>query len=495
MGCTIFQLKKPKSIELSKKVSSRQISITPSVFTRMTSNTYSHHYEEVKKLGSGSFAEVMLCFHKPTKTNRAVKIIHKPGLSDTQRSEDNLLTEFDILRTLDHPNILKCYEVFEDPRYYYIATEYCPAGDLFTEVVKFKKFSESKVAAVMHELLSALVYCHSRGVIHRDLKPENILLLEKGEDFSIKVADFGSSTLLPKNRKTSGCYGSAYYLAPEVFTNQYDEKCDIWSAGIIMYILLTGKPPYPGRDSESIIKYMKTQPFIITPAKTQLMSSHAADLLKQLLTLNPSKRITAKQAMQHPWIKSRRERITADIEQALISLKTFHCQSKLQEAVRVFITSQITSYEDIRYFKQSFQKIDKDGDGKITKEELAAQYSKMMSLDEASKVAKEVIDKLDQDADGMIDYTEFLVSCTERQIIISLDHLEAAFQAFDLDGSGTITVEEIKTLLSDGGQYEEGVWKAILGEADSNNDGCIDLREFINLMNTYKTNLAGDILR
>jgi calcium-dependent protein kinase len=455
----------------------------------MTSHQYSHHYEELKKLGAGSFAEVMLCLHRPTKTNRAVKIIHKPDLTISNRSPD-YLTEFDILRTLDHPSILRCFEVFEDERCYYISTEYCPAGDLFSEVVKFKKFSEFQVADVMHELLSALVYCHEKGVIHRDLKPENILLLEKGENFSIKVADFGSSVLLNKNRKISGCYGSAYYLAPEIFSDTYDEKCDIWSAGIIMYILLTGKPPYPGRDSETIIQYLRSQPFLLTPAKTQLMSSHAADLLKQLLVINPSKRITAKQAMKHPWIKSRLERIPTDIEQALNDLKTFNCQSKLQEAVRVFITSQITSHEDIKYFKKSFQIIDKDGNGKITKEELVAQYSKFMSLDEACKVAKEIIEKIDQDEDGMIDYTEFLVSCTERQLVVSLDYLEAAFKAFDLDDSGTITVEEIKNLLGDGEQYDENIWKTILEEADDNNDGCIDLKEFISLMNNFKSNFG-----
>ena len=484
MGCSIFSNRSKPAL---KKLSSRNISITPANFVRLSKSYNYEDYVEIQKLGSGAFAEVMLCFHKITKTHRAVKLIHKSALSASQKDTKYWLKEIHILRNLDHPNILKCFEIFEDSRLYYVATEYCPAGDLFSEIVKMKKFKESQVADLMFQLLSALVYCHSKRVIHRDLKPENILLMEKGESLSIKVADFGSSVVLDPDARLSGCYGSAYYLAPEVFGKSYNEKCDIWSVGIIMYILLTGKPPYTGRDSEQILKQAEKTPFVLTPTKLFGISEDAADLLKQLLKHNPAQRISAKAALQHKWLQSHRDKLGADTDLALKNLQNFNCQSKLKEAVYVFVASQITSHEDLKYFRDCFLKLDKDGDGKLTKEELIQEYSKSMTREKAEEISNSVIEKLDQDNDGMIDYTEFLVSCQERLKNISLDNLEIAFRMFDADGNGEISAEEIKEILNDGAIDDEDIWKIILKEADTNGDGLVDLKEFINMMTAMKT--------
>jgi calcium-dependent protein kinase len=319
------------------------------------------------------------------------------------------------------------------------------------------------------------------------LKPENILLMEKGESLSIKVADFGSSVVLDPDARLSGCYGSAYYLAPEVFGKSYNEKCDIWSVGIIMYILLTGKPPYTGRDSEQILKQAEKTPFVLTPTKLFGISEDAADLLKQLLKHNPAQRISAKAALQHKWLQSHRDKLGADTDLALKNLQNFNCQSKLKEAVYVFVASQITSHEDLKYFRDCFLKLDKDGDGKLTKEELIQEYSKSMTREKAEEISNSVIEKLDQDNDGMIDYTEFLVSCQERLKNISLDNLEIAFRMFDADGNGEISAEEIKEILNDGAIDDEDIWKIILKEADTNGDGLVDLKEFINMMTAMKT--------
>ena len=210
-----------------QRLKTREITITPGTFLRMSQKNQFQNYEEIKKLGSGAFAEVTLCKHTPTNTERALKTIHKSGLSIQQKDPIFMLKEIQILKTLDHPNILKCYEIFEDEQKYYIATEYCPGGDLFGEILKMKKFTEAQAADIMFQLLSALTYCHEKNVIHRDLKPENILLLDKDSNLNIKVADFGSSCLLDSNQRLRGCFGSAYYVAPEVLLNAYDEKSDI----------------------------------------------------------------------------------------------------------------------------------------------------------------------------------------------------------------------------------------------------------------------------
>lgn len=493
MGCIPCS---PRKSELKKKMSSRQFSITPANFVRMSQSFNYSDYVEVKKLGSGAFAEVMLCLHKPTKTQRAVKLIQKRALDHSQKDTEFLLKEVAILRSLDHPNILRCFEIFENDFLYYVATEYCPAGDLFSEIVKMKKFTERQAAVIIYQLLSVLIYCHDKRVIHRDLKPENILLMEKGKELSIKVADFGNSTIFDPSSKLSGCFGSAYYIAPEVFTDSYNEKCDIWSTGIIMYILLTGRPPYVGRDNKAILNQVKNSPFKVTSENCKGLSTEAISLLKELLKVNVNSRASAREAVKHPWIVNNLEKKTADIEVALVNLKNFNCESMLKSAVHVYIASQISSYEDLKYFKNCFQQIDQDGNGKITREELILEYSKRMSVEEATKVSEEIIEKLDQDDDGEIDYTEFLVSCLERQKQVSLTELEAAFNVFDRDGNGSITVDEIKLILDTGEVEDEATWNEILREADTNGDGAIDLKEFFALMSTtLQTTLTSKLMR
>ena len=226
MGCSIGKPRKSSCVK-EKRTSVKELSITPGTFVKRSKLSNYDDYIEVRKLGSGAFADVMLCHHKPTKVQRAVKVIHKAGISIQQRDPIYLLKEIQILRTIDHPNVLKCYEIFEDSLKYYVATEYCAAGDLFSEILKLKRFTEASAARIMHQLLSALIYCHEKSIIHRDLKPENILIVDNQENISIKVADFGSSCIIDPDYKLSGCYGSAYYLAPEVLKNSYDKQCDI----------------------------------------------------------------------------------------------------------------------------------------------------------------------------------------------------------------------------------------------------------------------------
>lgn len=483
MGCAFHKHRKLDPAQRrGSQLKSREVTITPGTFLKVSRESLYSNYRELSKLGSGAFAQVFLCEHKPTGTNRAVKIIHKSGLSNQQRDPIYKLKEIQILKSLDHPNILKCFEIFEDDEKYYVATEYCSGGDLFGEILKMKKFSEAQAAEVMFQLLSALTYCHDKNVIHRDLKPENILLLGEEKGFTLKVADFGSSCVLDKDRKLSGCFGSAYYVAPEVLKNNYNEKCDIWSLGVIMYILLTGRPPYSGKDTESILEQVRTNPLVITKFKVLGLSEESVDLLKMLLTIQPALRIDAKDAVQHPWITLHRSAGLPDVEIVLDNLQKFNCQSKLKEAVHIFLASQVISNSELALIRKNFHILDKDGDGKITRSELFSQYSKLMKIEEARRVVDEIISNLDQDGDGNIDYTEFLVSCYDLQKNISVQQLEIAFKMFDTDGSGTITLDEIRATLGSDQIIAEEDWEQILKEADQNGDGCIDLKEFISLM-------------
>jgi len=189
--------------------------------------------------------------HKLTGEMRAIKRLTKEKMSVSARIRLNY--EIDILKNLDHPNILRLYEVFEDKKYIYLVTEFCQGGELFDEIIARGKFSERDAAHVIKQLLSAIAYCHTRKICHRDLKPENILIDNK-ETLSIKLIDFGTSQKFEDEEKMELVLGTAYYIAPEVLKGEYDEKCDVWSIGVILYILLSGEPPFPGGDDKEILR-------------------------------------------------------------------------------------------------------------------------------------------------------------------------------------------------------------------------------------------------
>lgn len=482
MGCGLSQKKAKQGLSLTFQLKHREISITPGTFVRHSTLNSLKDYKQLKKIGSGSFSDVFLCTHLPTNTNRVLKTIYKACLRSQQKDAVMLLKEIQILKKLDHPNILKCFEVFEDSTKYYIATEYCSGGDLFEQIASMKSFNEGKVAKILFQIFSAVSYCHDKNIIHRDIKPENIFLISSDTEIQIKLGDFGSSCIANPGSSPKGCFGSSYYIAPEVLSGSYTEKCDIWSIGIIAYILLTGIPPYSSRDNKSILKEIHKNPFQLTPENIENLSVDSIDLITKLLKISPNARISASEALQHSWISNHRQISGESLKLTLLNLKNFHNKSKLQNAVQVYTASQIATNQELKEIRKQFQALDKDGNGKLTKNELLQEYSKTMNFSQASEVVDKILLELDKDNDGFIDYTEFLVSCGEKLKKIVRDNLKVAFQAFDLDKNGVITVDEIREILQDGQMADEETWKSMLKEADMNGDGVIDFQEFARLM-------------
>jgi calcium-dependent protein kinase len=440
-------------------------------------------YREGEKIGSGAFSEVKRCLHIPTGQLRAVKIIYKAGLHNEQIDERLLLNEIKILRTLDHPNILRCLEMYEDRLKYYLITELCEGGELFNRIVQLRHFSEMQAAEVMSQLLSTIAYCHSKNVIHRDIKPENLLLEDRSSALNIKVADFGSSTIMDATKKMSGCFGSAYYLAPEVLNGSYNEKCDVWSCGVILYIMLTGRPPYSGRTESEIIRQVRNSPLKIVPEQLQLLSSDAIDILQKLLTIDVSVRISAAEALQHPWITNyKRYKDAPNLTSALEALREFNNTIKLRQAVHIYIATQIITREEAKHLAEAFRTIDKNGDGRLSKLELWEQFSMITGAQQASLDVESIFTRLDTDNSGFIDYTQFLNACMENDRYKNKKNLELAFRMFDRDENGTITATELKEVLSDGGMMDDLVWNELINEVDTNGDGMIDIREFYTLM-------------
>ena len=194
------------------------------------------------------------------------------------------------------------YEFFEDEKRYYLVTEICKGGELFDEVLQRGKFSERDAAVLLKQVLSCVNYCHKNNIVHRDLKPENILLEQNKEFDQIKIIDFGTSLVYDPSKPLDEKLGTPYYIAPEVLNKSYDSKCDIWSVGVITFILLSGQPPFNGDNDKEIMKKVRSGKFNFDSPAWNQVSDSAKDFIRKLLTYDASKRPDAEKAMKHPWI-------------------------------------------------------------------------------------------------------------------------------------------------------------------------------------------------
>jgi calcium-dependent protein kinase len=440
-------------------------------------------YRIGKVLGSGAFGEVRLCLHKDTQSQRAVKVLRKNLLDEKEM--DMLKNEIAILKDMDHPNIVKMYEFLEDEKRIYIVTEICKGGELFDEILNRSKFDEKDAGVVMRQLLSAINYCHKKNIVHRDLKPENMLLEQDKDLEKLKIVDFGTSLTFDPDRALDEKLGTAYYIAPEVIKKSYNEKCDLWSCGVIMYILLSGEPPFndPKADNEAIMKKVEKGKYDITKGVWKNVSKEAKDLIKKLLTYKPEDRISAEDALLHPWIADMKIEVdTSAATNALGNLRSFRSGQKLKTAASAYIGSQLISKSEKEKLGKIFKLLDKNGDGKLSKEEIHDGYEehfgKLLNEDELDKLFHDV----DTDQSGFIDYSEFIVATMSSKKNMSEEKLTAAFKLFDKDGNGTISPAELKEVLSATGQISDDTIEQILKQADDNQDGEIEFNEFCNLM-------------
>ena len=439
----------------------------------------------IGELGRGSFGKVFKVMHIASKKLRAVKVIEK-RISKRRSSDLLFFTEVDILRRLDHPNILSIHEVFEDTRHYYVVSELCEGGELFGYITKAKKLDEEMAADVMRQVLSAVAYCHEHNIVHRDLKPENILLdtspTPTNPFIHLKLIDFGTSCFFVESQQLTKVLGTPYYIAPEVLGGCYDAKCDVWSCGVILYILLCGFPPFGGTSDEEIMKKVRSGRFSFQHKNWKNVSSSAKSLLSRMLYLNPATRPSAIQCLQDPWLQFYRPSPTSiDLDTALIQLQSFTKVCKLRLAMLSFLASQHLQKENELELAKSFRDIDRNGDGKLSREELLSAYE-VIYVGDAEAVVDRVMRQVDIDNSGYIDYTEFLVASARIDGILSKDNLKAAFDAFDLDHSGKISSSELKTMLGAGTNVSPEIWDSLIKQADQNGDGEIEYSEFVNMM-------------
>ena len=438
---------------------SNKVTLDTNLLVARSTNDPKDNYKKAKILGQGSFGTVYLVKHKQINGYFAMKVIKK---SKNDKDDENLMNEINILRKLDHPNIVKINDFYTTKTEYTLVTEYCPEGELFYEIKNFAPFNEALAGWYMKQILSAVNYCHKLKIIHRDLKPENILIYKKNKNGfnTIKIIDFGTAIIFNKKINDKSLTGSIYYIAPEVLSKNrnYTEKCDVWSCGIIMYILLTGIPPFNGETDEEIVTKIMNGRFNMEKYPWPIISSQAKDLIKKLLEFDSSKRITAEEALSHPWFECKEVKSGDNAglykiknpNKLLNNLVKYKSDNVLRCAIIAYLVHNNIQLEQVHEAIKLFNQIDKNGDGQISKEELSKGLENTLKL--TGKDLKEkvniIFNNIDTDHNGFIEYEEFIRAAVDKEYFLSENFLRFAFDYFDRDKNGQISFIEIKQLFN-----------------------------------------------
>ncbi|KAJ8602784.1 hypothetical protein CTAYLR_002586 [Chrysophaeum taylorii] len=430
-----------------------------------------------KILGEGHYGTVRLCVSKADNVEYAVKSINKSRVSKTQM----LASEVEIMAKVDHPNIIKVVDIFDEKDFLHIVTELCTGGELFERIIEKsqtseKSFSEKDASVVLKQILEAVAYCHGLDppVVHRDLKPENFLFKDKSESSPIKIIDFGLSKLAPRTKDLMHTrVGTPYYIAPEVLRRDYTMKCDVWSVGVIAYILLCGYPPFYGDNDREIFRRVAVGKFSFPSPEWDHISSAAKDLVGSLLKVDADLRPTAVQALEHDFFKQsfgRKE--DASLAAVARRMRRFVRMTKLKRLALNVLSRELTSNE-LQNLRSVFNSIDKDGSGKISAQEL--QDSIQAHTKDAS--IKDLVEAVDVSGDQEIDYHEFLAATMQRNCYLREDNIRRVFEHLDLDSTGHITFQNLIDITGSKKHAAE-----LLKEADVDNDRKISYDEFKDIM-------------
>ena len=454
-------------------------------------------YKELQELGSGTYGVVKkVCLKTHPETIRALKIIRKDRLIQGVDNE-KLLDEIIILKNLDHPNIMKLYEFFEDQDNYYMVSEYCDQGDLYGKITKLYCMNQIVVKFLMEQILNAVAYLHSKGVFHGDIKLENIMLYTTTKsvdqrftiinkqitfdkklqneidnsfkndsvascpssksikivnemlNYEIKLIDFGCSKIFTKRgERKSGIIGTSIYCSPEVIDDLYDEKCDEWACGVLMYLLLCGEPPFNGETEEEIFEKVKKCQYDFSPPEFKNVSENCKNLIKKLLEPKISRRIRAQDALKHPFFSESfnpdkvltRNKDLSIIEK-LPTLKVPH--SQFHRAILSYMCTNYISKDEEKKLRAVFRYMDYDGKSFLTKSKIEKALKDNGNLITVYKI-QNIIEALDFDKNGVIEYQEYIQGLCNKNALFNEFNLKNVFVFLDTDNKGYLTSTDIK---------------------------------------------------
>ena len=463
-----------KKNEEEEKNDNNNLEINTRLIINCNNKNPKDQYKIIKKLGKGAYGTVWKVRNINTGLFRAMKRIKK--MRNNMNKINEIVNEIEILKNLDHPNIVKIFEFFIEADGYYIITEYCHGGELF-QAIKLKGFfSEDKAANIIYQVFNAMNYCHNTiKVIHRDLKPENIMIESIDND-----------------KSENKVLGSCYYIAPEVLNKKYNEKCDIWSCGVILYILLSGNVPFNGRDEREITQKIKLGKFDLNRKPFDNISEEAKDLIKQCLEMNVNKRINAKEAMEHPWfnlLNTKEYFVKVNeyfMNKTINNLIMYKPKNKLQQLALTYLVHNFPDLNEIKNINKIFINFNTSGNGKLSREETyqgLLKYLHYSSTEELDQKVRDIFNNIDNDNNGFIECEEFSRAALDKRIFLDENVLKFTFDFMDKDGSGEISLDELKEVfgVKDDKEAEKSL-KEIIDKIDKDGNGQISIQEYSDMM-------------
>ena len=490
-------------------------------------------YEELEEIGFGMYGVVKkVRLRTNPEIIRAMKII--PEENVVQGEGASLIDEIEILKNLEHPNIMKIYECFVDNNNYYIVSEYCDQGHLLSKLEKLERMDQIVVKFLMDQIFNAVAYLHSKNVLHGDIKLENILLIkikkksgrrftsinqdfneneELTEDinknfgarktssksnnyikdmmnYEVKLIDFGCSKYFvkkktKKKKKLRGIIGTSIYCSPEVVDNLYDERSDEWSCGVLMYILLSGVPPFFGETEEEIFEKVKKCKYDFTPAPFKKVSKNCKDLIRRLLEPKKQYRIKANEALRHPFFTESFDPNSAMTEDKDLNvLKNFinpvKYMSKFHEAVAVFVCVNYIPPEEENTLKTVFRYLDKDGKGIISKETMKEGLEEI-GININDEELKKIFNEIDEDGSEFIEYQEFIRNTCDLKKLINEANLKNVFNVICGD-KDFMNGQDIKNFVFHDAIVQEETLKEYFDSFGMKFEDTIGFDEFYNMI-------------
>lgn len=435
------------------------------------------HYVVSKSICTRSNCRVSQAKDKLSGTIRAVKTIKRVRV----RNEQRFRKEIDIFKSLDHPNIVKLYETYENDMHFSSTMELCTGGELFDRIVAAGNFGESDASIVMHQVFRAILYMHEKHICHRDIKPDNFLFLNDNiiSNNVLKLIDFGlACEFKPGTASLKTKVGTPYYIAPQVLLGAYSEACDMWSCGVLMYVLLCGYPPFRGSEKE-ILKKVQAAYIVFDSDHWGAISRDAVDLVQATVRKVERKRYTAEQALGHSWIKETVKRTTnmeLELDNSFLKrLRGFKATNILQKAALHVIAGQMHN-DDIHTLRQTFLALDENEDGVLSSNELKLGLAAagVQIPDDLQLIMNEI----DTNGNGTIDYSEFLAAGLKHRYAVTRDLCWTGFHALDRDGDGVISVKDLQGLLDESDNCDDiACVSTLLQKFDTNGDGVIDFED------------------
>lgn len=448
---------------------------------------FDKRYTLGKLLGHGQFGYTYVAIDKSNGDRVAVKRIEKSKMVLPIAVED-VKREVKILKALaGHENVVHFYNAFEDGSYVYIVMELCEGGELLDRILSKKesRYTEKDAAIVVRQMLKVAAECHLHGFVHRDMKPENFLFKSPNEDSPLKATDFGLSDFIRPGKNFHDIVGSAYYVAPEVLKRKSGPESDAWSIGVITYILLCGRRPFWDKTEDGIFKEVLRNKPDFRRKPWPGISDAAKDFVKKLLVKNPYARLTAAQALSHPWVREGGEASEIPLDISVLSnMRQFVKYSRFKQFALRALASTLDD-EELADLRDQFDAIDVDKNGVISLEEMRQALEKDVPWKMKDSRVLEILQAIDSNTDGLVDFSEFVAATLhvhqleEHNSEKWQQRSQTAFEKFDVDRDGFITPEELKMQAGLKGSIDP-----LLEEADIDRDGRISLSEFRRLLRT-----------